>query len=348
MPNIYYTQQIGTNMAWGIGINAPFGLTTEYEDGWIGRYYALTSEIVTVNINPSFAYRVNPKFSIGFGVNYQTIDAELSQAVDFGSTCLALQSAGTIPFGTCAAFNQVPQSNDGIAKVEADDDAFGWNVGFLWESNPNFRIGFNYRSELSYDLEGDNVVTTPDPATALFASLIGVTNSGAKASADLPEIMSLSFWWQAATKWEVMFDATQTGWSSVPELRIEFDNGSPDSVVTLGLDDTIKYALGATYDGGPKWALRFGLALDETPVPSVELRTPRLPDEDRTWYTLGVDYDFTPKVGMSFAYALIDIENARIEKSALPPGSEDFLRGNFRGDFDFGVQILSLQVKATF
>jgi long-chain fatty acid transport protein len=344
VPNLYYTQKIGSKMAWGIGINAPFGLTTEFEPGWIGRYYALKSEIVTVNINPSFAYQASPNFSIGFGLNYQTIEAELSQAVDFGSTCLALELAGTVPVGTCAAFGQVPQSNDGVAKVDADDSAFGWNVGFLWDANPNFRVGLSYRSELSYDAEGDSVISTPDPGTALFAALVGLGDSGAKAAVDLPEIISLSFWWQAATKWEVMGDVTQTGWSSLPELRIEFDNGSPDSVVTLDLDDSIKYALGATYNGGPKWALRLGFAMDETPTPSDELRTPRLPDEDRTWYTLGFDYDVTPNIGLSFAYALIDIDEARVDKLAIP-GGEDFLRGNFSGEFDFGVDILSAQIR---
>ena len=347
VPNLYYTQKIGTKMAWGIGINAPFGLTTEYDPGWIGRYHGIKSEIVTVNINPSFAYQLSPQFSIGFGVDYQTIDAELTQAIDFGSTCLALTLNGTVAPGTCAFLGLAPQASDGGAKVEADDSAFGWNLGFLWEPNPNFRVGFSYRSELSYDAEGTSTITTTTPGMTVFANTIGLTDSGAKAAVDIPEIISLSFFWQASTKWSLMGDASQTGWSSLPELRIDFDNTAPDSVVTLDLDDSIKYALGATYQGSPKWALRLGLAMDETPVPNEELRTPRLPDEDRAWYTLGFDYNPSAKIGLSFAYGLIEIDDAVINKTATP-GSEDFLRGGLRGVFDFGVSILSAQLKWTF
>ena len=347
VPNLYYTQKIGTDMAWGIGINPPFGLTTEYTPDWIGRYHGIRSEITTVNINPAFAFRVSPQLSIGFGLDYQTIDAELTQAVDLGSTCLALTLQGRVAPGTCTFLGLAPQLSDALAEVKADDDAFGWNLGFLWEPNPDFRIGFSYRSELSYDAEGTSRITTFTPGQGIFASTIGLTDSGAKAPVDVPEIISLSFFWQASTKWSLMGDASQTGWSSLPELRIEFDNGSPDSVVTLGLDDSIKYTLGATYQGSPKWALRLGLALDETPVPNEELRTPRLPDDDRTWYTIGFDYNPSSKIGLSFAYGRIDIDEARIEKTALP-GSEDFLRGGLRGDFDFGVSILSGQLKISF
>lgn len=342
VPNLYFTQSIGDRMAWGIGINAPFGLETDYEPGWIGRYYALNSDIVTVNINPSFAFKVTEQFSLGVGVNYQTIDATLSQAVDFGSTCLAGELGGALPVGTCAVFGQVPQGSDATSKVEADDTAWGFNGGVLWAPNDFFRIGLHYRSKLDYDLEGDNQFTFPNAGTAAFATLLGLGDSGAAAAVELPENFSASFWWMASKRWAIMGDATQTGWASLPELRITFDNGAPDSVVTLGLDDTWRYSLGGTYYGSQKWAWRLGLALDESPVPNDELRTPRLPDADRTWYTTGFDYNFSPKMGINVSYAYIDIDKSEIDKTAAP-GSEDFLRGNFTGEFDFGVQIISAQ-----
>jgi long-chain fatty acid transport protein len=65
----------------GFGVSAPFGLATEYDqDGWAGQAQAIKSEIKTINFNPSVAYRVNDKVSLGFGVNYQTIDGELTSA----------------------------------------------------------------------------------------------------------------------------------------------------------------------------------------------------------------------------------------------------------------------------
>ena len=343
VPNLYFSQKIGSRMAWGIGINAPFGLETKYEDDWIGRYYAVQSEIITININPAFAFEIAEGFSLGIGVNYQTIDATLSQQVDSGSACFAGELSGGLPLGTCAVFGQVPQRNDIFAEVEADDTAWGYNAGIFWAPNDFFHFGLHYRSKIEYDLGGTNTFSFPDPGPAAFGSLAGLSNSAAAANVELPDTINGSFWWMASKKWAIMGDVARTGWSSIPELRITFDNGSADSVVTLDLEDTWRYSLGATWYASQAWALRLGIALDETPVPNVELRTPRLPDEDRTWYTVGFDYNFSPKMGINVSYGLIDIKKAEIDKSALPPGSEDFLRGNFVGDFDFGVSILSAQ-----
>jgi len=343
VPNLYFTQKIGDRMAWGIGINAPFGLETDYESGWVGRYYALNSDIVTININPSFAFKITEQFSLGIGIDYQDIDATLSQAADVGSICLAAVGSGAVPPATCQALGLTPQGSDSTAKVEADDTTWGYNAGLLWTPNDFFRIGIHYRSKMDFNLEGTNSFTYASPGAALFSSQVGLTDSGASASVDLPENFSASFWWMASKKWAVMGDATQTGWASLPELRIEFDNGAPDSVVTLGLEDTWRFSLGGTYYGSEKWAWRLGVALDESPVPNAELRTPRLPDADRTWFSTGFDYNFSPKMGINVAYTYIDVDKSQVDKSTGAPGSEDFFRGNFIGDFDFGVQIISAQ-----
>ena len=41
VPNTYFAVPINRQWTFGIGINAPFGLKTEYDDGWLGRYQAL-------------------------------------------------------------------------------------------------------------------------------------------------------------------------------------------------------------------------------------------------------------------------------------------------------------------
>lgn len=122
VPNAYMSWQLTPNFFLGLGISAPFGLATEYKDAnWVGRVQAIKSEIKTVNYNPSLAYRVNDKVSLGFGVNYQTIDAELT-------------SAGS--------------------QLKGDDSAWGWNAGALFTLSPAMRVGVSYRSALNYTLEG--------------------------------------------------------------------------------------------------------------------------------------------------------------------------------------------------
>ncbi len=122
VPNGYVSWQMSPDLFVGMGGSAPFGLATDYDgDNWIGRLHSQKSEIRTVNINPSVAYRVNDKVSLGFGANYQTIDAELTS---FGS------------------------------RLTGDDSAWGWNTGALFTLSPAMRVGISYRSAIKYTLEG--------------------------------------------------------------------------------------------------------------------------------------------------------------------------------------------------
>lgn len=126
VPNAYLAWQLTPKLFLGFGVSAPFGLATEYEDnGWVGRFQALKSEIKTVNYNPSLAYRINDKVSLGFGLNYQTIDAEMTSATPLGGY-----------------------------RVKGDDAAWGWNAGALFTLSPAMRVGVSYRSAIDYTLEG--------------------------------------------------------------------------------------------------------------------------------------------------------------------------------------------------
>jgi long-chain fatty acid transport protein len=121
-PNAYMSWQLTPKVFLGFGVSTPFALDTEYHGlGWVGRDQAIKSEIKTVNYNPSVAYRVNDKIALGFGVNYQTLDAELTRT---GS------------------------------RLSADDTAWGWNAGALFTLSPAMRVGVSYRSAIDYTLEG--------------------------------------------------------------------------------------------------------------------------------------------------------------------------------------------------
>jgi long-chain fatty acid transport protein len=69
VPNFYYAHAISERLRIGVGVGAPFGLVTEYDDGWVGRYHALKSDLMTTNINPSIAWKINDAVSIGGGLN---------------------------------------------------------------------------------------------------------------------------------------------------------------------------------------------------------------------------------------------------------------------------------------
>jgi len=141
VPNAYFSWQIAPDWFIGLGISSPFRLGTEYDNNWIGSYQALKSEITTVNYNPSLAWKVNDKVSLGLGLNYQTIDAEMT--------------------------NMTPV---GLYRLKGDDGAWGWNAGALFTLSPAMRVGVSYRSTMSYTLDGDRTLGAA-PATSASASL---------------------------------------------------------------------------------------------------------------------------------------------------------------------------------
>ena len=336
VPNFFYAQSISDNLKVGIGVVSPFGLATEYNREWVGRYYTTKSELLTMDINPSVAYKINRMWSIGGGVSFQYLDAELNRAIDYGTINAALG------FG----LPLLPQGADGKFKIKGDGNwGYGFNLGVLFELAEATRFGVAYRSKISHDLKGDVDFTTP-AAAAPIAGALGLVDTDAKADIDLPASLSVSGYHQLTDKWAVMADITWTNWSTFDELRIEFDSGAADSVTTFDFDDSFRYSVGVSYALNLQWIFRGGLAYDETPVPNNRTRSPQLPDQDRLWFALGTTYQFSDRLGFDLSYTYITmVDDAEIDKTAT---GEDTFRGALKGDYDGSGNIVSLQMSYKF
>ncbi len=312
VPNGFFTIAINPSLSFGLALNVPFGLKTEYESGWRGQFTALKSEIKTININPSVAYKINNMVSIGGGVSVQRIEAELTN------------SAG----------------GAGISTLSADDIGYGYNLGLMIQASPTTRIGAHYRSKIKYQLEG----------TVGF-SVAGVANGDVRADLEVPDSASLSVF-QTLGNLELMGDITWTGWSSVKQLEVirtstattlpglPGASGSTLSTLPLNWDDTWRYAIGANYKLNPQTKLRVGVALDKTPTNDVD-RTSRLPDQDRTWLAFGVQFKPTKTSILDVGYAHEFIKDANINNSQ---GAAGQLTGTFKNKAD----ILSVQYSLSF
>ncbi|MBI3899465.1 MAG: outer membrane protein transport protein [Gammaproteobacteria bacterium] len=341
IPNFYFTQSLDGGFVVGLGVNAPYGLATEYDSDWVGRYHAIRSEIKTVNINPGLSYSLNEKVSMGAGLNVQRIDAELTNAVDYGSICAA---AGV---GACSGTNAA----DGSARLEGDDTSYGYNLGMLWQFTPDNRVGLAYRSKISHTIEGQSTVNAPNATSAAVAASapFNISNSALVTNITIPETISLSSFNQLTPQWALMADITRTRWSRLPELRIDFtENNQSDSVITLDLEDVNRYSIGATYSPAGKWSYRFGIALDESPTPNAEVRTARVPDADRTWLALGATYRCRDNASIDIGYVRIMIDDADINKTAASSTSENFFRGNLQGTYESSINIVSVQGRWSF
>lgn len=337
VPNVYYTAEIAERLKFGLGIFAPFALSIRYDKSWIGRYHAVESEITTININPTLAYKVTDQLSIGAGVSAQYVDVKISNAIDFGTLAFLSRIPGTSP--STRAF-------DGFSKVKGDDWGYGYNLGLLYEITPDTRVGLAYRSKISNTLEGDNDLTVP----AAFARAFGPSRTrDAKADVSLPETVSLSGYHKLNEQWAIMADATWTHWSRFDELRIKFDDGA-QTVQPENWRNTWRYSLGVSYAYNPEWTLRAGIAYDETPVPGQDRRTPRIPDETRRWIAVGASYQPSPSLSFDFGYTHIFMNDPRINDTEVTTGSLARLPiGNtLRGEYDANIDIVSAQVQWNF
>ena len=236
VPNMYLSVPINQQWTLGIGINAPFGLTTEYDDGWIGRYQSLKSEIQTINVNPAISWKVTPQFAVGAGVNYQYLKATLTNNVNYSGALLTAAGGAGIAPGS-PTFNAIAGATPGLdskAQIKGEDGAWGWNVGLAWDATPQLRLAAAYRSEMKFDVSGNidfgnPTITLPPGTPPQLAGTINLLAAGVNSQAlydrgvnsniTLPQIANLSMLYRINNRWEVMADAQFTGWSSIPELR---------------------------------------------------------------------------------------------------------------------------------
>lgn len=325
-PSFYYKRDLTKMTAFGLGVNVPFGVSTEYEKDSFTRYEALESELKTININPALSWKVNDEVSLGAGLNIQAGHAKLSRAIDSSLVCLL-----ALPAASCAAAGLGATSNaatDGKSTVEADDVALGANFGLAYSPDKDTTLSLAYRSAVEYDLEGDvefsnNAVLQALGSGAVIAGA-GMVNQKATSTLKMPASLSISAAKQMNAKLAVHGDVTWTQWSSIPEIRIKFPDSTilSDSVTDLQWEDTIRVGAGGTYQLNDKTKLRAGVAFDPTPTPSSSNRTPRAPSSDNWWFSAGMSRELSKKMTVDASLSYVKPDDNSINYTS--PGAINY------------------------
>jgi long-chain fatty acid transport protein len=351
VPSAYFAMPINERLAFGFGFNVPFGLKLEYPDDWIGRFQALNSEIQTYNFNPALSWEMNDVVTIGVGLNYQRVQAELTNAVNYtavvGAGLEQLVLAGQLAPRAVPPLLAANAGLQATTRVRGDDDAWGYNFGVTFQVSPSTRLGLAYRSAIEYEVEGtvrfDPPNATNPTGAAIIANVLApggrFANGPASVDLELPDIATASLSQRIGDRFELLADIAWTGWSSVQELTVVRANGTELSTTPERWDDTWRFALGVSYELNPSLKLRAGVAYDETPVPD-ETRTARLPDPDRTWMAIGVRWDSGDAIVIDAGYAHLFSDDVPLDQDQESIPAFGLLNGEQNSAVDIvGVQM---------
>ena len=120
IPNAYITHQLNDSLTVGIGSFSHFGLTTDWDDDWEGRFISTFAQLRTFSANPVISWQINPRLSIAFGGS--VIYSDLTQRKALNPKPIPIKL--------------------GMVDLDAYDVSYSYNFGLLYEINRHLVFGF--------------------------------------------------------------------------------------------------------------------------------------------------------------------------------------------------------------
>jgi len=282
----YYTHRVNESVAAGLGVIFPFGLSTEWDDDYEGRYLGTSADVLTMNINPAVSFKVSDRLSLAAGFDLLYLDATLKKKVNQTAAYLIVDalSGGLLPDLT-GPLNDIDQ------EFEGDGWGGGYNLGVLFRATDRISIGATYRSHIDVDVEGDAKFKGVTP---LLAGQFPRTGGDAdirlpaQAMAGIAIRVRKPLMLEVGARWE--------DWESTDELKIDFDApvfGQPDYSIPRDWKSTWSYNIGGQYRFNETVALNAGYLYGKNAVPGSTFE-PLVPDADAHLFTLGTELAFGP------------------------------------------------------
>lgn len=325
VPSTYATYQISPKVNFGLSVNAPFGMSTKADAGWVGRFHGVESVIQTINVNPVISYKVSPMLAVAGGPMLQYLNVKLTSAIDISN------------FGT-------GETGEGFGTTKGDSVGFGFTLGALFQPTPATRIGIGFRSAVKQKIKGKGTATTSAAAPIFIGAALPGFNTKITGTLITPETVSLGLRQQINDKLAFTGAVEWANWSRFKELRINYAAAS--SVVTEEWKDSWYVALGSEYKWNENTTVRAGVAYEKSPVPDAT-RTPRVPDNDRVWLTVGSSYKVKDWLDVSLSLAHIFVKKAPVNLT-VAGDANNTRRGNLIAMFKNNLNIAAFSAKIRF
>ncbi|MGL5700435.1 MAG: long-chain fatty acid transporter FadL, partial [Kluyvera sp.] len=312
VPNVHFVMPINDQFGWGASVTSNYGLATEFNNSYAAGMYGGKTDLQTVNLNLSGAYRLNNHFSFGLGFDAVYAKAKIER--------YAGEASALVPPGAGSLVG-VTGPDSQIAHLKGDEWGYGWNAGILYELDKDNRWGLTYRSEVKIDFDGDYKSSITSMGNRLLAGsgIPGLpygTNGqtiGGSLSLHLPEMWEISGYNRIAPQWAIHYSMAYTSWSQFQELKATGKNGQELFYKDESFKDAYRIALGTTYYYDKNWTFRTGIAFDDSPVPANH-RSISIPDQDRFWLSAGTTYAFNEDASIDVGASYMHGQNVTIQE----------------------------------
>ncbi|TAK71544.1 MAG: hypothetical protein EPO11_11195 [Gammaproteobacteria bacterium] len=330
VPSLSYVTPINDYLGIGFSITVPFGADVDYGQSSVIRYAATESMVRVLDYSPSIGFKVTDKASLGVGFDIQRMWGEFDQVATVGDS-----------------------TYDSVGINDADDTAYGYHLGGLYEFTPDTRIGISYHSQVRHHLTGDStfngLLADPDQSVGWGP----VYPSTDRMNITLPPYTALSLFSHVHPQIAVMASVVYTEWDVIKDLVLQDVAGIDDTFTasdSIIIDipqhyhNTINYSAGADFFVTNKIILRTGLGFDESPVTS-EYRSVQVPDSDRYIIALGAHYQYSKAFGFDVGWNHFFFKDATINP---PPQNAGAQQTDTNGEVHSSADVLSGQITWSF
>ncbi|HXI20343.1 MAG TPA: outer membrane protein transport protein, partial [Gemmatimonadales bacterium] len=328
VPNVYLVHGFSDRVGAGIGLFAPYGLTTEWPTNSVARYLGYKSVIRNIYVQPTVSARIGDYLSVGGGFDLSFLHVNLRQRLDLAP----LQLPAPAPPGATFANLGIPYGTDfGDANVSGNATGVGYHLGVLFKLGDELGFGVRYLSRQKIKVDNGNVAFTPvntgiilaagnpfglPPGTPLdavvasqFASGGLLSDQGARTALRMPEQWAFGLAIKPADKLELLGEVTLQHWVVFDTLQIIFKI-APTETLPLNNKNTTTWRFGGEYTLSPATVLRAGILFHNAAEPSTSV-IPNLPEGKRTEFTGGIGTRLGAGVHVDLAYQYIAQQDRR-------------------------------------
>lgn len=319
LPNFFAAMPLMSDrLVAGIGVTVPFGLANQWKSsssafhqptGGLAYTTPNYSELLTINVNPSLAYKITDSVRVGAGLDVMWSSLEFSQFLPSGAP---------------------PALPNLSAHITGTGVGVGGNLGISWLITDKQTLSLTYRSTMTVDYSG----------TAAFYNYPGTPSTSFHSQIKYPNIIGAGYGIKLTDTVSLGTDFEWLQFSQFKNLPINVGAnalGVPSQNIAENWHNTFTAGMGAAWQFAEHWVLRGGYEYFETPVPDSTF-SPTIPDSNQNVITIGLGWKYGHH-SLEASYGQDFYSDRTVTKDENPA---------FDGKYTFNVHLISLAYDYSF